>query len=242
MAGTRFGPVHWFTSIDSTNRYLLAAAEEDAPTGLVAVADEQTAGRGRMGRSWQAAPGASLLVSVLLRPDEPREQWPLMTLVAALAAADAVAALAGVEARLKWPNDLVVTDRKLAGLLAEAVPSGALVVGMGLNVHWDDFPPDLADIATACNLCGDRAVTREELLVVWLQNFDARLRARADAVPEAEARSATVGREVRVELAGETITARATGLDASGRLVIERADGTVTHVAAGDVIHVRPAP
>src|SRR3954451_14671262 len=133
-AGTRFGPVRWFDAIDSTNRYAAeeAVAHGRAAAGLVVVADEQYAGRGRLGRTWQAPPGASLLVSVVVEVDAARETLPLVTPAAALAAADALHALAGIEARLKWPNDLVVDDRKLAGILAEAVGSTALaVVGMG---------------------------------------------------------------------------------------------------------------
>src|SRR5690242_18570837 len=113
LRGTQFGPVRWFDSLDSTNRYLRDEAAAGAPDGLVAVADVQTAGRGRLGRTWEAPPGASLLVSVLLRPALALEWWPLVTPAAALAASDALHELAGIDARLKWPNDLVVDDRKL---------------------------------------------------------------------------------------------------------------------------------
>ncbi len=239
LDSTRFRPVHWFTQIDSTNRYLLDEAARGAAEGMVAVADEQSAGRGRLGRSWVAPPGASLLVSVLLRPDGPRDRWSLVTIATALAAADAVAAETGIAARLKWPNDLVVADRKLAGILAEAEPGGGLVVGMGINVHWDALPPDLAEIATACNLCGGRPVTREQLLVTWLTGLDRRLDALNGVVREAEQRSATVGRRVRVEMPGETFEAVAVGLDTDGHLRVVRDDGRDEAIAAGDVVHVR---
>jgi len=148
-----------FTELDSTNRYLLDEARLGEPEGVVAVADFQTRGRGRLGRSWVAPAGASLLASILLRPPLPASAAHLVTMSCALAAADAVATVAGVTARLKWPNDLVVDDRKLAGLLAEALLDGgdldALVVGMGLNVNWTAFPAELQATATACNLeCG----------------------------------------------------------------------------------------
>ena len=165
----RFADVRRFATIDSTNRYLLECAAAGEPEGVVAVADEQTAGRGRLDRSWVAPPGAALLVSVLLRPRLPIERLHLVTLAAALAAIDAVKVLAGVDARLKWPNDVVVDDRKLAGILAESDGAGAIVVGMGLNVRGDWFPPELAATATACD------VDRDELLDAWLRAFDARL-------------------------------------------------------------------
>ena len=155
--------VRWFTTIDSTNRYLLEAAREGAPEGTVAVADEQTAGRGRLGRSWIAPPGASLLVSTLVRPALAPEALSLVTMAAGLACIAAVRELGGIEAGLKWPNDVVVDDRKLAGILAEK-DADAVVVGMGCNVHWDTFPAELASIATACNRCTDRVITREQLL------------------------------------------------------------------------------
>ncbi len=124
-AGADRFAVRRFASIDSTNRWVLDEARAGAPEGLVAVADHQAAGRGRRGRTWEAAPGSSLLVSVLLRPGAWRpalgpDRVHLLTMAAGLALADAVGLVAGIEAGLKWPNDLVVGDRKLAGLLAEA--------------------------------------------------------------------------------------------------------------------------
>jgi len=228
LAGTRFHDVRWFETIDSTNRYLLACAAEGAREGVVAVADEQSAGRGRLGRSWVAPPGSALLVSVLLRPALPVERTHLVTLAAGLAALEAVAALSSVRAGLKWPNDVVVDDRKLAGILAEADGGGAVVVGMGCNVRPDALPPELAEIATAV------ALDRTELLVAWLQAYDARLSDLDAVVAEASARSATIGRRVRVELAGETFEGTATALTAEGFLVV---DGRV--VSAGDVVHLR---
>jgi BirA family biotin operon repressor/biotin-[acetyl-CoA-carboxylase] ligase len=240
LRGTRFGPVRWFARVDSTNRLLLADAARGAPEGTVAVADEQTAGRGRLGRSWHAPRGASLLASVLLRPGVTPAQRPLLTLAAAVAACDAVGALAAIDAGVKWPNDVVVGDRKLAGILAEAA-GDAVVVGMGLNVHWDAFPPDLAATATACNLCASRPVAREDVLEAWLRAFDVHLARLGEVVREAARRSATLGRRVRVQVAGEAFEGHAVDLDPDGRLVVRRDDGASVAVAAADVFHLRPA-
>jgi BirA family transcriptional regulator, biotin operon repressor / biotin---[acetyl-CoA-carboxylase] ligase len=238
LTPTRFGPVQWFAAIDSTNRVLLEAGARGAAEGLVAVADEQTAGRGRLGRSWVAPPGASLLVSVLLRPQVDTERLALVTFAAGLAAVDAAREVAGIEAGLKWPNDVVVADRKLAGILAEKV-GAVVVVGMGLNVRWESFPAELAEIATACNLCSDATVTREELLVRWLTRLDARLDDLPSVIDDARTRSATLGRRVRVELPGETFDADAVALAEDGQLVVRRDDGTSELISAADVIHLR---
>jgi BirA family biotin operon repressor/biotin-[acetyl-CoA-carboxylase] ligase len=228
LAGTRFDDVRWFERIDSTNRYLLQCAAEGAAEGVVAVADEQTAGRGRLGRTWVAPAGSALLVSVLLRPQLPLDRTHLVTLAAGLAAIEAIGELSGVPAGLKWPNDVVVDDRKLAGILAEADGAGAVIVGMGCNVRPDALPDELASIAVAVN------VDREQLLASWLRAYDARLSALETVVPEAITRSATLGRRVRVELAQETFEGSATALTDEGFLVV---DGRI--VSAGDVVHLR---
>jgi BirA family biotin operon repressor/biotin-[acetyl-CoA-carboxylase] ligase len=234
LARTRFHDVHWFESIDSTNRYLLQRAAEGATAGEVAVADEQTAGRGRLGRSWIAPPGSALLVSVLLRPALPPERVHLVTLAAGLGALDAVDVLGAFDASerpgLKWPNDVVVGDRKLAGILAEADGAGSVVVGMGCNVRPDAVAPEVYEIATAV------AVGREQLLVEWLRAYDARLDSLDGVVADATERSATIGRRVRVELAKETFEGTAEALTDEGYLVV---DGRT--VSAGDVVHLRPA-
>jgi BirA family biotin operon repressor/biotin-[acetyl-CoA-carboxylase] ligase len=238
LSGTRFRDIRLFSRVDSTNRYLLAEAALGQAEGVVAVADEQTAGRGRLGRTWEAVRGSALLVSVLLRPDLPPDRRHLVTLAAAVAAADAVHAVAGFEARVKWPNDLVVADRKLAGILAEADGAGAVIVGMGLNLRADAFPPELAELATACDLHAD-PIARDDLLVAWLNALDGYLDALDGVVAAAAQRSATIGRRVRVELAHEQVNATATRLTDEGYLVVTLDDGTEQIVTAGDVIHLR---
>jgi len=210
LAGTRFADVRWVTETGSTNADLLAMAREGAPEGIVLVADHQTAGRGRAGRSFVAPPGASLLFSVLVRP-QPRTA-PLVSLAMAVAVIDAVEEVAGFSPQVKWPNDVVWSDRKLAGILAEAHwPNDrevALVVGTGLNVNWpDELPADLAGIAIAINHIAHHDIEREPLLVALLRHFalryaDVGSSALLDAWRE---RSATLHRRVRVDLGSEQI-------------------------------------
>lgn len=215
----RFADVRRFESVDSTNRYLLDEARAGAPEGVVAVADHQTAGRGRLGRTWEAPPGAALLCSVLLRPALPVERLHLAVAVVSLAAKDA---LGGVPA-LKWPNDLLLGDLKLAGVLAEAdLP--AVVVGIGINVTW--APPGAA--------CLGPDASRNSVLEGLLASLDALYGEWALVAERYRAECSTVGRRVRVELPNETFEGVASQVTDDGHLVV---DGRV--VTAGDVVHLR---
>jgi BirA family biotin operon repressor/biotin-[acetyl-CoA-carboxylase] ligase len=266
-ATTRFSDIRLLDEIDSTNRYLLDLAtgssaarsggsDEEGPVGegLVAVAEHQTAGRGRMGRSWMAPPGGSLLTSILLRASAvPLERRQLVTVAVALAAAAACEEVAGFRPALKWPNDLVVDDAKLAGILAEAF-DGGVVVGLGLNVNWS--PDALPDGATSANLVAGRDVDREALFVALLEHLEGRCQ-QLDAGPgsgtgegqaalaaDYRAASATLGRPVRAELPGRAaVTGTAESVDDAGHLWIRQpaADGGgLVEVTAGDVVHLRP--
>lgn len=229
----------------STNADLAVLAGAAEPGGLVLVAEEQTAGRGRLARGWQAPPRSGLTFSVLLRPDVDPTRWAWLPLLAGLAAAEAVSRLGEVDVRLKWPNDLVVDDRKLAGILAERV-GDAVVVGMGLNVSLraDERPvPAATSLALEDAACTDR----DPLLRAVLRRLAERLadwtEARGD--PEAglradySARCATLGRPVRVEVpGGSAVEGEAVGVDAEGRLVVRGAAGDLA-LAAGDVVHLR---
>jgi BirA family biotin operon repressor/biotin-[acetyl-CoA-carboxylase] ligase len=236
-----------FKELDSTNRWALDRAREGAAEGLVVVADHQTAGRGRLDRSWEAAPGSSLLVSVVLhRPllsgiGDPDGAHRAVVAVA-VALARAVRSVAGVAAGMKWPNDVVVGDRKLAGILAEQ-EGEALVVGLGVNVNWDAFPPELAATATACSLEAGREVDREAVLVAFLAELGAAL---DDPIPTERAHRdllVTLGRRVRVSLTrGDAIEGEAVGLGVHGELEVRTDDGVVHAVTTGDVEHLRPAP
>ena len=235
---TGFGEVRWLSEIDSTNRYLIDEARAGAPTGLVVVADHQTSGRGRLGRTWVAPPGASLLVSLLLRPTVAPDRRHLLVMAAGLAMAEAVEAETGVVAGLKWPNDLLVGERKLAGILAEAT-ADALVVGIGVNIEWHEVPTELTAIATACNLEGGRPTTPATVLQAFLGRYTDRLEDLDASRAAYEARLLTLGRRVRVEQAGGVLTGVAIGVDPDGRLRLRTDDATELAIAVGDVVHVR---
>ena len=241
--------VRRFSELASTNDWLLAQARAGAGARTVAVADHQSAGKGRLGRRWEAPPGRSLLVSVLLRPVAPPGALFAVTAALALAAVEGCAAVAGVEPGIKWPNDLLIGEEKVAGILAESDPaapggrpgSTAVVAGLGCNLDWGDLPG-----ATCLAAHAGRPVDRDALLdalldalaprVAMLDSEDGRRR----TLGELRARCVTLGRRVQLATAGAgTLTGTATAIDADGRLVVTTRAGDVG-VAAGDVVHLRP--
>ena len=246
-------------STGSTNADAAAAARAGAPEGLIVVTDEQTAGRGRLGRAWATPPRTALAVSVLLRPPPvPPARWGWLPLLAGLAVLDAVDAT-GVQARLKWPNDVLVGDRKLAGILAERVAgvgacADGVVIGMGVNVSLtaEELP-----VETATSLLIEQAhvLDRDPLLRALLRALGRRYEAwrsvlgdvggiadGGDGTREAYLGAcSTLGRTVRVELPGGAVVAgQARDVDPEGRLVLDAAgEQRPVIVASGDVVHVR---
>ncbi|ALU39709.1 hypothetical protein AS188_08030 [Kocuria flava] len=247
--------------VGSTNDHLAAAARPAGGTDPAAAwpdlslvaAGHQSAGRGRLDRVWTTEPGTALTFSLLLRPAGavPLPDYPWLTLLMAVSVAEALAA-EGVDAAVKWPNDVLVDGRKIAGLLAVLVPGDppAVVLGAGVNVGQDALP---VPTATSLRRLTGRASPRPQLLVRVLEAFLPRYR-RLCAEPGAAApggalhaqvagRMETLGRAVRAELPGgrPPLVGTAEGLGASGALLVRDAAGTVHEVTAGDVVHLRPA-
>lgn len=232
----------------STNAVAADRARAGAAEGLVVVAEHQTAGRGRLDRSWATPPRSALLFSVVLRPTVPAADWPWLPLLTGHTVAKALRG-AGYAAGVKWPNDVLIEDRKLVGILLERVetPAGpAAVVGVGINVSVtsEELPqPTATSLAIEAGHDVDRTAVLIAVLSALIEAYDAwqaggeQARDRL-AASYAEA-CVTVGREVRVELpAGEPLLGRATGVDRTGRLVVVGPQGPVA-VGAGDVVHVR---
>lgn len=235
-------PLHRLASTTSTNDEAKRAARQGAPHGSTWVAETQTAGRGRQGRAWLSAPGESLLFSVLVRVACAPSRLPPVALVAGLAVRDAVARAApDADARIKWPNDVVAGDKKVAGILVEAMTSGsrvdAVVVGVGVNVHARSFPPEIADRATSIALLTPSAVDRDVLLGEILATLDRDLevvlaRGLAPIRARLAAAGSLSGRRVRSDSGDEGI---AEGIDDDGRLLVRRDDGVLARWTAGEV-------
>ena len=236
----------------STNADLLARAVAGQPEGAVLVAEEQNAGRGRLGRTWVSPPRAALTFSVLLRPTVPRAVLGWLPLLAGVAVAAAVRDVAAVDAELKWPNDVLAGPAKLAGILAEAA-GDAVVIGIGVNVSTGpgELPPPGPGAlpATSLRLQGSLNLDRDRLLAGILAGLERRYRTWSGVLGDSERSGlraeytglcATLGRRVRVELpGGRLLDGLAAGLDADGRLLVSMPPGPDLRVAAGDIVHLR---
>jgi len=232
--------------VDSTQETVFELAAQGAPDRTVVVADYQAAGRGRRGRAWDAPAGTSLLTSILVRPRATPERWGGYSLVSALAVADALARVARLDARLKWPNDILVGGRKIAGILLEsrmpaaggpgaAGAAGSIAVGIGVNLGQRAFPAGLAARATSVALETGQAVERDAALAAVLEAFDGwRARFEDEGLAPVRARwlalADTIGRRVSVD----GVSGVAVDLDVDGALVLE--DGERRHrVVAGEL-------
>ena len=227
----RFGPV------DSTQNVAWGLVDENVADGTVVTAESQHDGRGRRGRQWHDEPGASLAASIILRPRLAVPALGGLSFAAALAVAEALESQAGLAPRLKWPNDVLVDRRKIAGILLEsrATPAPVVVVGVGINLAQKVFPAALADRATSVALAGGRAVSAETLLDAVVRTLDVwRRRLEDDGFEPLRQRwralADTLGRRVTID----GVEAVAVDLDADGALLVRR-DGAVQRVVAGEV-------
>ncbi len=238
-------PMHLLGFTSSTNDDAKRASKEGAPHGATWVAEQQSAGRGRQGRSWVSPHGEGLLFSVLLRVSCPPARVPPLALAAGLAVRDAVARAApAADVRIKWPNDVLVDGRKLAGVLVEAITAGsrvqAVVVGIGINVHTRVFPDELEGRATSVARVATTPPDRAELLADVLGTLDADAhlvvgRGLGLLRRRLEAADGLRGRRVRSEAGGSTDEGIASGIDDDGRLVVTRDDGVRVRWSAGEV-------
>ena len=240
--------IHWLESTTSTNDVAVRLAESGAEEGTIVVADTQTSGRGRHGRRWFSPPGAGLYVSVIVRPsaDMSTHESPaaLLTLASGVAIVEAVRAVSGLPAEIKWPNDVLIHGRKLAGILAESAVHGAalhfVVVGIGVNLCRVAYPPELAARVTSIEVETSRAQDRAPMLAEILAALGERyadLRAgRFDAILSAWRRLASSLPDARVEwdTPSGVVRGRAQDIDRDGALLV-KVGGKVERVIAGEV-------
>ena len=237
-----------FESLPSTNTKLARLAAEGAPEGVTIVADEQTAGRGRLQRAWSSPKGAGLYFSILLRPTIPQHCWPLITFMAALAVSDALRAACELETDIKWPNDILSGERKICGILAEAIdtPAGrAVILGIGINLTQNAFPPELANLATSVSEATGRAPDREQILASLLNTL-ARwypvLEVPGQIVDAWSNRSSyALGKLVQVSNGDDVWQGTTCGVEPDGALRLRTSSGEIKLVRAGDVYSIRPS-
>jgi BirA family biotin operon repressor/biotin-[acetyl-CoA-carboxylase] ligase len=231
-----------FDSLPSTNTELARMASEGAAEGLVILADEQTAGRGRLQRVWSSPKGAGLYTSILLRPQIPVDRWPLITFAAALAAGDALQEAAGVKTDIKWPNDLLSGERKICGILAEAIdtPGGrAVIVGIGINLMPNAFPEGTS-VSEATGTRPDREAILAALLSAFTRWYSL-LGEREKIVAAWSSRSSyATGKLVQVTSSDEVWQGTTYGVEPDGALRLRTSNGEIKLIRAGDVYSLRP--
>lgn len=224
----------------STNDLARALGREGAPGGLVVFAETQTAGRGRLGRRWESAPGEGLWFSILMRPALHFPLWTRLTTWVAIGIARAIEPWMPCSAQIKWPNDIYLRGRKVAGILIEssAGPDGFAVVGIGLNVNHTAFPEPIAQTATSLQLQAGFALDRNEVAAAVLLQLDRAYSELEDSfdslIAEAQSRAYLTGRPVEIVSGLERIEGIAEGLDENGALVLRTTDGSRLVVASGE--------
>ena len=234
-----------FAETGSTNESAMQRGRQGAEGGLVIFAERQTAGRGRFGRPWASASHRGLWFSLLLRPALPISVWPRLTTWAAVSLAVTIENSLGLVAAIKWPNDIYIKERKIAGILAESGTAATgqtfAVVGIGVNVNQEptDFPPELDGKAASLRMATGRFIDRPALAAALLRELDSRLPQVAADFPEMIAetarRSLLLGRWVQMRSGHHLLEGRAEALDAHGHLLLRQADSTVTRLTAGEV-------
>jgi BirA family biotin operon repressor/biotin-[acetyl-CoA-carboxylase] ligase len=241
----------FFEALESTNSQVLELARTGAPEGALVLAEQQSKGRGRMGRRWESPAGTSLLFSLLLRPPLRPFQAAQVTPCLALAVARAIRSLTDLPAEIKWPNDVLIHGKKVCGILLEmqgqADVLDFVVVGVGVNVlqEPEDFPPELRGLATSLFLESGRPLSRPTLLAEVLreaEDFYRRLLEEGfeSLIQDWQKLSCMTGRQVRAKLAGHTLEGMAIGLDPDGALQVRLDNGVVERLVAGDVEFIRP--
>jgi len=233
----------YYERIGSTNDVARQLADAGEPEGTLVIADEQSAGRGRLGRVWCAPARSSLLMSLVLRPALPPFAAPRVTMAIALGAVEAIRAMTGLPAQIKWPNDLQIRGKKFAGILAESGIVGEqleyVIVGIGINVNFDPtqvsgIPADATSLAMELR----RAVPRAPLAQAILRASEAqyaRLRAGENLRDAYKERLVTLGQFIRAQTPHGTVIGHARDVDENGALILQRADGTLVHLQAGDI-------
>jgi len=230
----------YFEETDSTNRQARRLAQEGAAHGTLVIADSQSAGRGRRGRGWISPSGDGIFMSLLLRPDVHPSEVAKLSLTTALAAANAIARETGLDARIKWPNDIVIGGRKVCGMLLEMTADEHavhdVVAGVGINVHQREFDPEIAHTASSLDLLCGRRLSRAAIVRAFLEEFEKAMALDgAEMMAQYAARSATLHQRVQVISLSGTFTGVARAVTDSGSLLVEDEEGALREVLAADV-------
>ena len=228
---------------DSTNAEIARMLADHPPEqGLIVLADSQTDGKGRLGRTWHSAPGTGVYISTLIRPNLPPEQLPILTLMAGLATVIAVNEFTSNRAQLKWPNDLLLNEKKIAGILCEYYPKNipAVIIGIGINVNQTQFPTNIKEIATSLKLETGKEINRTALIKQLITQLDFQYselkKYKVGTLIKNWTRHTDLfGKTITLKKSSQSITGKAIGLDNLGRLIITNESGEETAFDSGEV-------
>lgn len=237
--------IAYYSVIDSTNNGAKRMAEEGAAHGTLVIADEQTGGRGRRGRSWKTPPKSAIAMTLIVRPKLPPEKASMITLVMGMAAASACRELLGLPVEIKWPNDVVINGKKICGILtemsAEMDDIHYLVIGIGINVNMEEFPEEIRDVATSLSIQAGHTVNRAEVISHCMKYFEQYYEAFMETGDLSGLKDTynemlvNLNTEVRVLEPGNEYCGVSRGINERGELLVERENRTVEAVFAGEV-------
>ncbi len=237
--------IYYFDQIDSTNIRAKQLGEEGVPHGTLIVAGQQNAGRGRRGRTWESPPGVSIYMSIVLRPEMAPVKAPMLTLVMALSAADSLKECTGLDVQIKWPNDIVLNGKKLAGILTEMSTEmdyiNHVVIGVGINVNTGQLPEELEEKATSLRLETGRIIRRSEIIASIMKEFEGNyqlfIETQGLRQMQEKYNSLLINREKEVRILGvkEEYAAYALGINEKGELLVRRDNGEIEAILAGEV-------
>lgn len=241
--------IHYFKEVDSTNDVARELAENGAAEGAVVIAESQRSGKGRQGKRW-ISPSGGLWMTIILRPDVPPIKTPQLTLVTGVAVAKTLDEERGLDVGIKWPNDVLIGDKKVCGILTKvkadmgAVDYVLVGIGIDLNFDVDIFPPELREGATSLKMELKREIQGAQLVQRFLQNFEATYNQFKedkfqDILREWRRLSKTIGSYVEVHKKGRIVRGYATGINKDGILILELDDGTLRKVISGECIHIK---
>ncbi|MBT5028486.1 MAG: biotin--[acetyl-CoA-carboxylase] ligase [Nitrospina sp.] len=236
--------IRFLPQIDSTNEEIRRGFSEGFPEGTVIIADCQTQGRGRQGRSWHSEAKAGLYISTLLKPQLPPDRLSCITLMAGVATASAIQQQTSAPIRLKWPNDILLNGKKLAGILCECLvepdTTPAIIVGIGINLNHSHFPEEIRDIATSLKVETGKIISHTDLARQLLQNMNSEyedfLQGKLTSLMQKWTQQSDLfGKTITVYHKDRSLTGQAIGLDLHGKLILQTPDGIQEHLDSGEV-------
>lgn len=237
--------IFYFETIDSTNAEAIRLAGKDGKHGTLVVANTQEMGRGRRGRSWFSPSETTISMSLLLFPDLEKEKASMLTLVQALAVSKAINEVAGLDSSIKWPNDILIHEKKVCGILTEmelgAGASYGIIIGTGINVNQESFPTEIENMATSIKKEGGKEISRVELIAkicTWFETYYAMFMETKDLsllLEEYNQKLVSANKTVRVMDPSKEFSGKALGINSQGELLVEKEDGKVVNVYAGEV-------